>query len=85
MSYIAPSPPTATTGGHRWNSSSLNCCQPKWVKNSSCCDGRYSPASSSSASAHVAKPSAIFAMWPSNTPIASDGASWNRWLAHGNG
>ncbi len=31
------------------------------------------------------KPSAILAMWPSNTPIATDGLSWNRWLVHGNG
>ncbi len=31
------------------------------------------------------KPSAIFAMWPSKTPIAIDGESWNRWLAQGKG
>ena len=29
MSYMAPSPPTATTGGHSRNSSSLNCSQVK--------------------------------------------------------
>jgi hypothetical protein len=24
-------------------------------------------------------------MWPSKMPMATDGASWNRWLTHGNG
>jgi len=29
ISYMAPSPPMETTGGQRWNSSSVNCFQLK--------------------------------------------------------
>ena len=85
MSYIAPSPPTLTTGGQRCHSSSLNCSQAKRRKKSSCFSGEYWPASSSSAMRTALKPSAIFAMWPSNRPIATDGESWNRCEVHGKG
>ena len=85
MSYMAPSPPTATTGGQSWNSSSLNCRQSKYVKKASCSSGRYFPSSSSCAIRTALKPSAILRMCPSNTPIATDGESWNRWLLHGKG
>ena len=31
------------------------------------------------------KLSAIFRMWPSNTPMATEGESWKRWLTQGYG
>ena len=75
MSYMAPSPPTTASGGHRAYSWSENWRQSKALKNAWSRCSRYSPASSSSASRTALKPSAIFTMWPSKAPMASDGLS----------
>ena len=85
MSYIAPSPPRLTTGGHSFHSSSLNCSQLKRLKKAPSRSSTYWPASSISAMRTALKFSAILAMWPSNRPIATDGESWNRCEVHGNG
>ena len=85
MSYMAPSPPRLTTGGHSSHSSSLNCCQSKRLKNSPSRSTMKSPPSSMSAMRTALKPSAILAMWPSNRPMATEGESWNRCDVHGKG
>ena len=85
MSNMAPSPPTATTGGHSRNSSSEKFRQLKYVKKASCVFGSYWSSISSSAMRRALNPSAILTMCPSKMPMATEELSWNKWLVHGNG
>src|ERR1035437_11114910 len=85
MSSMAPSPPMEMIGGQRKNSSSVNSFQLNDASSGSCTTASYFPSASFSARRTDTKPSVILRMCASNRPMASDGESWKRWFAQGNG